>query len=128
MSKLNIESTNGDSGKVKFVGGQTVIDLEQDKLIVPPEASKEAKSVEPYNAVRDVLYSIIEHNANINSGVLDRKSLLELSVWNTYGIVDKVAYIKAIERVGLLTSYIRDGREKFYIGYNMLGNFKGAQP
>ena len=42
MSKLNIESTNGDSGKVKFVGGQTVIDLEQDKFIVPPEASKEA--------------------------------------------------------------------------------------
>lgn len=42
MSKLKIESTNGGSGKVKFVGGQTVIDSEQDKLIVPPEASKEA--------------------------------------------------------------------------------------
>ena len=42
MNELNIESTNGGSKKVKFVGGQTIIDPEQDKLVVPPEASKEA--------------------------------------------------------------------------------------
>ena len=42
MSELNIESTHGGSRKVKFVGGQTVIDPEQDKLVVPPDASKEA--------------------------------------------------------------------------------------
>lgn len=41
MKELKIESTNGGS-IAKFVGGQTVIDEEQDKLIVPPEASKEA--------------------------------------------------------------------------------------
>ena len=42
MSELKIESTNGGSGKVKFVGGQSIIDLEQDRTVVPPEASKEA--------------------------------------------------------------------------------------
>lgn len=43
MSKLNIESTNGGSKKVKIVAGQTVIDPEQNELIVPPDASKEAR-------------------------------------------------------------------------------------
>ena len=41
MSELKIESTNGGS-KVKFVGGQTVVDQDQDKIVIPPDASKEA--------------------------------------------------------------------------------------
>lgn len=40
MDKLKIESTNGGS-KFKFVGGQTIIDPEQNEVIVPPNASKE---------------------------------------------------------------------------------------
>lgn len=43
MSKLSIESTNGGSKKVKIVAGQTVIDPEQNELVVPPDASKEAR-------------------------------------------------------------------------------------
>lgn len=42
MSELNIESTNGGSKKVKFVGGQTIIDPEQNEVVIPADASKEA--------------------------------------------------------------------------------------
>ena len=41
MSEEVKESTNGGS-KVKFVGGQTIVDPEQNDLVVPPDASQEA--------------------------------------------------------------------------------------
>ena len=35
----------------------------------------------------------------------------------------KTAYIKAVERAGVLTSYVRKQAEIFYIGYNLLEDY-----
>lgn len=40
MSELKIESTNGGS-RAKIVGGQTIVDEEQNTIKIPPDSSIE---------------------------------------------------------------------------------------
>ena len=43
MIKLNIESTS-EGSIAKFNGGQTIINEKENRCVIPPEASKEAKT------------------------------------------------------------------------------------
>ena len=45
MSKLNIESTS-EGSIAKFNGGQMIINEKENRCVIPPKASKEAKTID----------------------------------------------------------------------------------
>lgn len=64
MSKLNIESTS-EGSIAKFNGGQTIINEKENRCVIPPEASKEAKtSLEAEEYITIALILNIELNKN----------------------------------------------------------------
>lgn len=87
------------------------------------EGSKEADSSETVGMLRELLYSLIDIEED---KTITKPVLLSLPVWNTYGVTKKTAYIKAVERAGVLTSYVRNQEEIFYIGYNLLEDYLKA--
>ena len=88
------------------------------------EGSKEAGFSEPVEVLTEVLYSLVDIE---EENVITKQSLLNLPVWSVYGLTNKMAYIKAIERAGILTSYVRNHQETFYIGYNLLEDYLKAK-
>lgn len=66
MSKLNIESTS-EGSIAKFNGGQTIINEKENRCVIPPEASKEARaSLEAEGYITIVLIPNIEPNIEPN--------------------------------------------------------------
>ena len=64
MSKLNIESTS-EGSIAKFNGGQIIIDERKNACVIPPEASKEAKtSLEAEDYITIALIPNIELDKN----------------------------------------------------------------
>jgi len=84
------------------------------------EASNAAGHKEQYRLLKDLLF---EYVSMTEKDVVTKKRLLGLETWRLYGVTDKVAYINAIERAGVLTSYITDREEYYYIGYNLLEDY-----
>lgn len=84
------------------------------------EASRAANHKEPYRLLKDLLFEYVDRSGK---GSTTKRELLGMEIWRLYGVADKVAYINAIERAGVLTSYVRDGEEHYYIGYNLLEDY-----
>ncbi len=87
------------------------------------EGSKGAGLSEPVGILKPLIYEMLDASS---SGVLTKQELLGLSAWNTYGVVNKIGYLNAIERAGVLTSFVRELEEKYYIGYNLLEDYLKA--
>lgn len=66
MSKLNIESTS-EGSIAKFNGGQTIINEKENRCVIPPKASNEAKaSLEAEGYITIALIPNIESNKETN--------------------------------------------------------------
>lgn len=87
------------------------------------EGSKEAGYNEPVGMLKSLFYDIIDITGQ---QAITKPVLLKLPTWATYGITNKIPYIKAIERSGVLTSYVRNLEEIYYIGFNLLEDFLQA--
>lgn len=104
--------TGADHGLISLVA--TVLDY------TDREASKSSGHKEPYQLLKDLLFEYVDIS---EVGPVTKRKFLGLETWNLYSVTNKVAYINAIERAGVLTSYIRDGEEYYYIGYNLLEDY-----
>ena len=87
------------------------------------EGLKEAGINESFKFLKKLLYNFIEID---EKKIVTQENLLSLSIWNEYGIINKISYIKAIERTGVLASYAKKQDEIFYIGYNLLDDYLKA--
>ena len=87
------------------------------------EASKEAGFGEAVGGLRELLYNLIDIEKD---KPITKSVLLNSPMWTMYGVTNKTAYIKAIERAGVLASYVRNQEEIFYIGYNLLEDYLKA--
>lgn len=84
------------------------------------EASKEAGSNESIGMLKDLLNYICDID---KENIITKANLLNLPVWTMYGVTNKIAYLNAIERAGIIASYMRNKEEIFYIGYNLLKDY-----
>lgn len=87
------------------------------------EGSKSAGAVEAVGMLMPLIYEMLDIS---ESGILGKRALLELPVWNIYGVSNKIGYLKAIERAGVLTSFVHEQEENYYIGYNLLEDYLKA--
>ncbi|MCR5803733.1 MAG: hypothetical protein K6G47_05685 [Clostridia bacterium] len=87
------------------------------------EASKASGSIEPLKLLKRLLMEFIEIS---DSGFLSLDAVLKLSVWDVYGVSNKVAYLNSLERSGVLVSYARNREERYYIGFNRLEEYVHA--
>ncbi len=87
------------------------------------EGSKGAGLSETVGILKPLIYEMLDASS---SGVLTKQELLGLAAWNTYGVGNKIGYLNAIERAGVLTSFVREQEENYYIGYNLLEDYLKA--
>lgn len=87
------------------------------------EGSIGAGFAEPLGMLKPLIEEMISESTN---GVVTKETLLGLSSWSIYGVGNKIGYLKAIERAGILTSFIREQEEYYYIGYNLLEDYLKA--
>lgn len=83
------------------------------------EGSKAIGS-EKVGILRPLIYDMLDLSIY---GVISKQKLLKLNIWDVYGVTNKIGYLNAIERSGVLTSFIQDNEENFYIGFNLLGDY-----
>ena len=107
--------TGEEQGLTSLIGSVLV---QADK-----EGSKEAGFSEPIEILKPLIYEMIDAS---DSGTVTKQIILNLPAWSTYGVSNKIAYLKSIERAGILTSYISEQEEIFYIGYNLLEDYLRA--
>ena len=81
------------------------------------EGSKASGLSEASGMLKNLIYEILELSEK--EGVT-KYSLFGLGSWNRYGVIDKTSYLNAIERSGVLASFVRNNEECYYIGYNLL--------
>ena len=62
-----------------------------------------------------------------NRKYLTEDELLRLDFWGKYGIVNKIQFINALKRAGLLITNVWNGSEKYDLGYNLLEEFVYAK-
>ena len=87
------------------------------------EGSRGAGLTEKVGFLKTLLNKMIDISS---SRVLTKESILEIPDWNTYGINNKIGYLKAIERTGVLVSYVINDEENYHIGYNLLEDYLKA--
>ncbi len=87
------------------------------------EGSIGAGMSESVGILKPLIYEMFDVSKN---GTLTKQELLGLSAWNTYGVINKIGYINAIERAGVLTSFVREKEENYYVGYNLLEDYLKA--
>lgn len=87
------------------------------------EGSKGAGLSESVGILKPLIYEIFDASAN---GVISKQALFGLPAWSTYGVGNKIGYLNAIERAGVLTSFVREQEENYYIGYNLLEDYLKA--
>lgn len=87
------------------------------------EGAKGAGLSESVGMLKPLIYEMLDSSEN---GVIIKQALLGLAVWNTYGVSNKIGYLNAIERAGVLTCFVREGEENYYIGYNLLEDYLKA--
>ena len=91
---------------------------------VDVEASKAAGHSETLGLMEPLL---TEYIVTSDANIVDKTTILGLKAWELYGVKDKIAYLKAAERAGLLVEYYQDGKEFYYIGYNLLEEYIWAK-
>lgn len=85
------------------------------------EASKAANFTEPIGLIKKFLNEYIENKQKKN--IISKEDLLALNCWQLYGVTNKIPYIKSLERSGIITSFIFDEKEIYYISYNLLEDY-----
>ena len=90
------------------------------------EASKAIGSSDSVGIIESIIDDIFEYKET-SGKALTKETLLGLPSWNRYGITNRIAYINAIERFGLLASFARDDSEFYYFGYNLLEDYLHAK-
>lgn len=88
------------------------------------EASKAANFTEPIGLIKKLLNEYIENKQKKN--IISKEDLLALNCWQLYGVTNKIPYIKSLERSGIITSFILDEKEIYYISYNLLEDYISA--
>ena len=102
-----------DESEIEFIVSK-VLDI-ADK-----EASKAAGYDEPLRIIRQLLNEFVDISDSV---IATKDNVIKLKTWEKYGISNKIPYLKAVERAGVLVSYVRNGEEHYYIGYNMLEDY-----
>lgn len=87
------------------------------------EGSKSAGMSEMVGILQPLIYEMLDDS---ETGIFTKQRILSSSAWNTYGIVNKIEYLNAIERAGIITSFVQRQEEKYYIGYNLLEDYLKA--
>lgn len=111
--------SNGNSGYVMY-------DL-MDKTI--EKADEDAKKClnnlsEDCHILENLLNEISEIFLKTNLYSIEEKTILNLSVWETYGLTqEKTKYLSALCKFGLLIKYKNNEKESYYIGYNLLNDY-----
>lgn len=85
------------------------------------EASKAANFEEPIGLIKKFLNEYIENKQKKN--IISKEELIALNCWQLYGVTNKISYIKSLERSGIITSFIFDEKEIYYISYNLLEDY-----
>lgn len=85
------------------------------------EASKAANFIEPIGLIKTFLNEYIENKQKKN--IISKEVLLALNCWQLYGVTNKISYLKSLERSGIITSFIIDEKELYYISYNLLEDY-----
>ena len=65
MSKLNIESTS-EGSIAKFNGGQMIINEKENRCVIPPKASKEAKTSLEAEEAEEYITIALRPNIELN--------------------------------------------------------------
>ncbi|MBQ0090439.1 MAG: hypothetical protein KBT27_14020 [Prevotellaceae bacterium] len=91
------------------------------------EASRDAGSQVPFGAMEALLNSVISFRHNTTNAILSTEAILSFNVWETYGITNKVAYLKSAERFGVISTFVLEGQEHYYVGYNLLEEYLTAK-
>ena len=87
------------------------------------EGSKGAGLSETVGLLKPLIYEMLDVAGN---GTITKRELFGLNSWSLYGVVNKISYLNAIERAGVLTSFVREQEEHYYIGYNLLEDYLKA--
>lgn len=74
--------------------------------------------------LKNLIHEIAEFQLSQGRRAITMKELFELSFWNIYGMNNrKIPFTAALERAGLLISYVYGETESYFLGYNLLENF-----
>lgn len=87
------------------------------------EGAKGAGLSEKTGMLKPLLYEMLDTST---TGNITKRVLCGLSVWNIYGVTNKMGYLNAIERSGVLASFVHEREENYYIGYNLLSDYLKA--
>ena len=90
------------------------------------EAAKEIGSEPNATFLIQLLSECIDLRNNSDEP-LTKKALFKLPAWDIYGVSQKNIYINAIERFGIITSYLDGDEELYYFGYNLLEEYIAAK-
>lgn len=79
------------------------------------------------NLVKNFIYTLV--NKQIDNGYkrLSKTEILNLSFWDTYGLIKKLDSLSIMERAGVLYSFTLDEEEFYGIGYNLLEDYYSAK-
>lgn len=78
--------------------------------------------------VKYLVREIAEIRLSKGAFSISQSDLLELKFWEKYGLsTQKIPFISALERSGLLLSTIFEKNESYYLGYNLLEDFVCAE-
>ena len=96
------------------------------------KADTEAQKAIGLDGTSDILkyliHEIVELKFHQNDKSINKQELLTLEFWNTYGLSDKkMPFISALEKAGILVSWIYEGVESYSFAYNMFEDFLHAK-
>ena len=97
--------------------------------IIITEADNEAKDycnieIEDDGLIRNLVSQICEVLLDNEKSAIEEKILLNLSIWQTYGINEKkISYINALNRFGLLNHNILDEKKYYFFSFNLLQDY-----
>ncbi len=87
------------------------------------EGARGAGMCESTGMLKPLLYEMLDISEYKG---LTKQTMLGLKVWGTYGVINKIGYLNAIERAGVLIAFVHDQEEIYYIGYNLLEEYLKA--
>lgn len=95
------------------------------------KADREAQIAIGLDGTSDLLIHFVgelaEKHLQTGSSSIAAEDIYHFDFWETYGLSsNKIKYLLALKRFGLLVSYMRDRREYYYLSYNLLDDFACA--
>lgn len=75
-----------------------------------------------------LINNIIEFKILFKRTSLTKQEIFKLDFWKLYGLdMYKIPFLSALEKTGLLYSFVNDNIEHYYLGYNLLEDFLCAK-